>query len=227
METPEGMSRALWQRHRRAGLARAGVPGAVRRHGARFRGPDRAHGGDGPGGDARAVLLHRAPGRPRPSRGRRRGAEEGLASPHRGRRGPGDPRRGWTRAPFRRPTASSWRRRRRRAGASRSPARSSSCPTPTPPTRWSWPPGPVRERRGEGVTLFLVPRDSPGLSVALLPTMDQTRKLCEVTLAEVSLEPGAVLGRSAAAGHRSNACSSAPRSPCARRCAGAPRKCST
>jgi alkylation response protein AidB-like acyl-CoA dehydrogenase len=47
---------------------------------------------------------------------------------------------------------------------------------------------------GEGVTLFLVPRDSPGLSVALLPTMDQTRKLCEVTLAEVSLAPEAVLG---------------------------------
>ena len=44
------------------------------------------------------------------------------------------------------------------------------------------------------MTLFLIPRDSPGLSVALLPTMDQTRKLCEVTLAEVSLEPDAVLG---------------------------------
>jgi alkylation response protein AidB-like acyl-CoA dehydrogenase len=46
----------------------------------------------------------------------------------------------------------------------------------------------------EGVTLFVVPRDSPGLSVALLPTMDQTRKLCEVTLADVLLGPDAVLG---------------------------------
>jgi alkylation response protein AidB-like acyl-CoA dehydrogenase len=46
----------------------------------------------------------------------------------------------------------------------------------------------------EGVTLFLVPRESPGLSVVLLPTMDQTRKLCEVTLADVTLGPDAVLG---------------------------------
>src|SRR6266699_5831989 len=32
----------------------------------------------------------------------------------------------------------------------------------------------------EGVSLFLVPKGTPGLSVTLLPTMDQTRKLCEV-----------------------------------------------
>jgi len=46
----------------------------------------------------------------------------------------------------------------------------------------------------DGVTLFLVPRPTPGLSVALLPTMDQTRKLCEVTLADVSLGAESVLG---------------------------------
>ncbi len=40
--------------------------------------------------------------------------------------------------------------------------------------------GPVPE---DGVSLFLVPRATPGLEVKLLPTMDQTRKLCEVTLA--------------------------------------------
>ena len=32
-----------------------------------------------------------------------------------------------------------------------------------------------------GVGLFLIPRESPGVTVTLLPTMDQTRKLCEVT----------------------------------------------
>jgi alkylation response protein AidB-like acyl-CoA dehydrogenase len=46
----------------------------------------------------------------------------------------------------------------------------------------------------EGVTLFLVPRATPGLTVLLLPTMDQTRKLCEVTLADVALPADAVLG---------------------------------
>ena len=34
----------------------------------------------------------------------------------------------------------------------------------------------------EGVSLFLVPKGTHGLEVTLLPTMDQTRKLCEVTL---------------------------------------------
>jgi alkylation response protein AidB-like acyl-CoA dehydrogenase len=36
-----------------------------------------------------------------------------------------------------------------------------------------------------GVSLFLVPRGAAGLEVKLLPTMDQTRKLCEVTLRDV------------------------------------------
>jgi alkylation response protein AidB-like acyl-CoA dehydrogenase len=46
----------------------------------------------------------------------------------------------------------------------------------------------------EGVTLFLVPTGTPGLEVKLLPTMDQTRKLCEVTLANATLGREAVLG---------------------------------
>jgi alkylation response protein AidB-like acyl-CoA dehydrogenase len=46
----------------------------------------------------------------------------------------------------------------------------------------------------EGVTLFLLPRGTAGMTVTLLPTMDQTRKLCEVTLAGVTVGPEAVLG---------------------------------
>jgi alkylation response protein AidB-like acyl-CoA dehydrogenase len=45
-----------------------------------------------------------------------------------------------------------------------------------------------------GVSLFLVPTSAPGLSVTLLPTMDQTRKLCEVRLDGVSVPAGALLG---------------------------------
>ena len=46
----------------------------------------------------------------------------------------------------------------------------------------------------DGVSLFLVPRGAKGLEVKLLPTMDQTRKLCEVTLTGVTLGPEALLG---------------------------------
>jgi alkylation response protein AidB-like acyl-CoA dehydrogenase len=45
-----------------------------------------------------------------------------------------------------------------------------------------------------GVSLFLVPTSAPGVSVTLLPTMDQTRKLCEVRLDGVSVPAGALLG---------------------------------
>jgi alkylation response protein AidB-like acyl-CoA dehydrogenase len=45
-----------------------------------------------------------------------------------------------------------------------------------------------------GVSLFLVPRDARGLEIKLLPTMDQTRKLCEVTLRDVAVGADAVLG---------------------------------
>jgi len=46
----------------------------------------------------------------------------------------------------------------------------------------------------EGISLFLVPTGTPGLTVTLLPTMDQTRKLCEVTLTNVSLAGDAIMG---------------------------------
>jgi alkylation response protein AidB-like acyl-CoA dehydrogenase len=49
----------------------------------------------------------------------------------------------------------------------------------------------------DGVSLFLVPRDTPGLALTILPTIDETRKLCEVTLDNVALPAGALLG----AGH--------------------------
>jgi alkylation response protein AidB-like acyl-CoA dehydrogenase len=46
----------------------------------------------------------------------------------------------------------------------------------------------------DGVSLFLVERGARGLDVALLPTMDQTRKLCEVTLRGVTVGRDALLG---------------------------------
>src|SRR5690349_10821749 len=46
----------------------------------------------------------------------------------------------------------------------------------------------------DGVSLFLVPRDTRGLAVSLLPTIDETRKLCEVRLDNVALPAGALLG---------------------------------
>ncbi len=50
----------------------------------------------------------------------------------------------------------------------------------------------------DGVSLFLVPKGARGLEVKLLPTMDQTRKLCEVTLEGVMLGSDALLGAVAA-----------------------------
>jgi alkylation response protein AidB-like acyl-CoA dehydrogenase len=46
----------------------------------------------------------------------------------------------------------------------------------------------------KGISLFLVPRGAGGLDVKLLPTMDQTRKLCEVTLHDVAVGRDALLG---------------------------------
>src|SRR6059058_1257267 len=42
--------------------------------------------------------------------------------------------------------------------------------------------------------LILVPKGVKGLEVKLLPTMDQTRKLCEVTLKDAAVPAGALLG---------------------------------
>jgi alkylation response protein AidB-like acyl-CoA dehydrogenase len=44
------------------------------------------------------------------------------------------------------------------------------------------------------VSLFLLPRGTAGLEVKLLPTMDQTRKLCEVSLRDVRVPGTALLG---------------------------------
>jgi len=46
----------------------------------------------------------------------------------------------------------------------------------------------------EGVSLFLVDAKAPGVSTTLLKTMDQTRKLCEVALRDVSVPAERVLG---------------------------------
>jgi alkylation response protein AidB-like acyl-CoA dehydrogenase len=46
----------------------------------------------------------------------------------------------------------------------------------------------------DGVSLFLVPRDAPGLSVRVLPSIDETRKLCEVRLDAVEVPRSALLG---------------------------------
>jgi len=49
-------------------------------------------------------------------------------------------------------------------------------------------------RTVDGVTLFLVDGQQSGVSTRLLKTMDQTRKLCEVTLDKVQVGAEAVLG---------------------------------
>jgi alkylation response protein AidB-like acyl-CoA dehydrogenase len=46
----------------------------------------------------------------------------------------------------------------------------------------------------DGVSLFLMPKNTPGLAVAVMPTIDETRKLCDVRLDNVVLPPTALLG---------------------------------
>jgi alkylation response protein AidB-like acyl-CoA dehydrogenase len=46
----------------------------------------------------------------------------------------------------------------------------------------------------DGVSLFLVPKEAPGVAVTLLPSVDETRKLCEVRFANVALPGSALLG---------------------------------
>jgi alkylation response protein AidB-like acyl-CoA dehydrogenase len=53
---------------------------------------------------------------------------------------------------------------------------------------------PAKADPDHGVSLFLVPREAPGVAAAALPTMDQTRKLAEVTFRRVGVGPEAVLG---------------------------------
>jgi alkylation response protein AidB-like acyl-CoA dehydrogenase len=46
----------------------------------------------------------------------------------------------------------------------------------------------------DSLSLFLVAKDAKGLDVKVLPTMDQTRRLCEVTLSDVAVSAEALLG---------------------------------
>jgi alkylation response protein AidB-like acyl-CoA dehydrogenase len=46
----------------------------------------------------------------------------------------------------------------------------------------------------DGISLFLVPKDTAGVSVRVLPSVDETRKLCEVRFANVSVPASALLG---------------------------------
>jgi alkylation response protein AidB-like acyl-CoA dehydrogenase len=46
----------------------------------------------------------------------------------------------------------------------------------------------------EGISLFVLPSDRPGLERRLLPTMDQTRKQAEVVLKEVRVPESALMG---------------------------------
>jgi alkylation response protein AidB-like acyl-CoA dehydrogenase len=46
----------------------------------------------------------------------------------------------------------------------------------------------------DGVSLFLVPRGTAGVEIRLLPSVDETRKLCEVKFADVAVPAAALLG---------------------------------
>ena len=50
----------------------------------------------------------------------------------------------------------------------------------------------------EGVSLFIVPGDTPGLERRRLPTMDQTRRQAEITLRDVRLPAAALMGEEGA-----------------------------
>ena len=46
----------------------------------------------------------------------------------------------------------------------------------------------------DGVSLFLVPQDAAGLSITPMPSIDETRKLCELRLDNVAVPQSALLG---------------------------------
>jgi alkylation response protein AidB-like acyl-CoA dehydrogenase len=46
----------------------------------------------------------------------------------------------------------------------------------------------------DGVSLFLVPKGTPGLTVSVLPAIDETRKSCEIRLDNIALPAVALLG---------------------------------
>ncbi len=55
-------------------------------------------------------------------------------------------------------------------------------------------PARTRGKGTNGITMFLVDAKQPGVKIALLKTMDQTRKLCEVTFDKVKVGKDAILG---------------------------------
>ena len=86
----------------------------------------------------------------------------------------------------------------------------------------------ARTREGtrpeEGLSLFLVSRDARGVEVKLLPTMDQTRKLCEVTFADVTVGADSLLGSKGGAwAPLSRVLDRATVALCAEMCGGAQR----
>jgi alkylation response protein AidB-like acyl-CoA dehydrogenase len=80
------------------------------------------------------------------------------------------------------------------------------------------------KRPEEGLSLFLVPKGARGVDVKLLPTMDQTRKLCEVTFADVAVGADALLGsKDGAWAPLSRVLDRATVALCAEMCGGAQR----
>src|SRR5216683_1006802 len=74
----------------------------------------------------------------------------------------------------------------------------------------------------DGVSLFLLPKGTKGLEVTLLPTMDQTRKLCEVACSDVTVGADALLGAAEAGwAPLSRVLDRATVALCAERCGGA------
>ena len=80
------------------------------------------------------------------------------------------------------------------------------------------------KRPEDGLSLFLVPRGAKGVDVKLLPTMDQTRKLCEVIFTDVAVGADALLGaRDGAWAPLSRVLDRATVALCAEMCGGAQR----
>ena len=80
------------------------------------------------------------------------------------------------------------------------------------------------KRPEEGLSMFLVPKGARGLTVKLLPTMDQTRKLCEVKVEDVVVGADALLGpRDGAWAPLARVLDRATVALCAEMCGGAQR----
>ena len=227
MAEPAGVTDDVLGQAGRAGLAGADLPRGVRRRRARLRRPHRADGGDGPRGHAGAVLLDGAAGRADDPRGRLRGPEEGVAR---------QDRAGQAKATlaFTEPNA------RWDAAGVTVTARESGGKFTLSGTKLFVLDAHLadvlvvvaRTREGkrpeEGLSLFLVPSGAKGVEVKLLPTMDQTRKLCEVTFARRRRRRRrAAGGQGRRLGAARPACSTARPWRSAPRCAAAPSACST